>query len=372
MQISMHLACGTMRLSILILFAAQADAAVELLHRAERIEPSLEPKSDKKFMEKDYPIDKRSVTDKHYVFDHPYPAVQDSGDFDKDYVKDENSDGGKWDAQMKYDSLRAKIVKEKAQMEELQKKMKKEYEEYLRAKGDSDDLGKALSEAKKEVGVARGAADSAAKRVNDLEGSSQNDGTKVGGAIGDAVKDVEKEMDDLEKCKKALAEAKKKLKDLVKQKEQAEAAKEKAKEKEKAAKAKKEEQATSAKSKNAKEGEGSAGAKSDGKNAEDKENSADEDAEKSLEDLHKEVEKETKEASDWRKTYLKELEEVRTTEKALEEAARRLKKFRRPPYVDNDGGVYNVPSERSVAVKASSPLVFATMIVAIMFIAFSG
>merc|ERR1719487_1691696 len=117
-----------MMIAILLLLATEAGATIVLRHDAERIVPSLDPKSDKKFMEKDYPFDKRSITDEHYVFDHPYPAVQDSGDFDGDFVKDENSDGGLWDAQMRYDTLRAKIIKEKAKMEKLKKKMEKEYE----------------------------------------------------------------------------------------------------------------------------------------------------------------------------------------------------------------------------------------------------
>merc|ERR1719327_133460 len=77
-------------------------------------------------MQKDYPFDKRSITDEHYVFDHPYPAVQDTGDFDKDFVKDENSDGGRWDAQMTYDTLRAKINEAKNKLDELKAKMDKE------------------------------------------------------------------------------------------------------------------------------------------------------------------------------------------------------------------------------------------------------
>merc|ERR1719478_1833916 len=130
-------------------------------------------------MKKDYPFDKRSITDEHYVFDHPYPAVQDSGDFDRDFVKDENSDGGLWDAQMRYDTLRAKIIKEKAKMEKLKKKMEKEYEDWLRAKKASGLTEDQLEKAKKEVEAARAAAEAAAKRVNELEGASQKDGTKT-------------------------------------------------------------------------------------------------------------------------------------------------------------------------------------------------
>merc|ERR1719327_512900 len=84
-------------------------------------------------MQKDYPFDKRSITDEHYVFDHPYPAVQDSGDFDKDFVKDENSDGGRWNAQMEYDSLRSKIRREKEKLAKLKSAMDKEHGDWNRA-----------------------------------------------------------------------------------------------------------------------------------------------------------------------------------------------------------------------------------------------
>ena len=77
---------------------------------ASPLNPNLEPKSSKKFFGKDYPVDHHPVADEHYKFGHPYPAVMDSSDYDSDFVKDENSDGGKWDAQMNYDILRQKVT----------------------------------------------------------------------------------------------------------------------------------------------------------------------------------------------------------------------------------------------------------------------
>merc|ERR1719230_1327823 len=74
------------------------------------VSPSVE-QTDKKFFGKDYPWDKRPPVDVLH-FKHPYPAVQDSGDFDADYVKDENSDNGSWKAQTEYDRLRHKLAKE--------------------------------------------------------------------------------------------------------------------------------------------------------------------------------------------------------------------------------------------------------------------
>merc|ERR1712196_536910 len=127
----------------------------------------------------------------YYVFDHPYPAVQDSSDYDRDYVKDENSDGGRWQAQMEYDTLRSKIREAQRILEELKKKMEEEYEEWMKAKEKAAHGKDEADEADKSAGKAKSEANDAEQRVNELEGRSQKDGTKVGGAIGDAIKKVE-------------------------------------------------------------------------------------------------------------------------------------------------------------------------------------
>jgi hypothetical protein len=97
------------------------------------ISPELEPPSDKTFFKKDYPHDKRPVADPFH-FKHPYPVVQDSGDFDRDYVKDENSDNGNWKAQETYDKLRAKLAKEKRDLAVALEKKHREEEELAVAK----------------------------------------------------------------------------------------------------------------------------------------------------------------------------------------------------------------------------------------------
>jgi len=219
----------------LLLLAAQASArslgaharsatlsehSIENVAAHRRISPALEPTDDKKFFKKDYPFDKRPAADKYYVFDHPYPAVQDSGDFDKDFVKDENSDGGRWKAQMEYDTLRSKIREAKDKLNELEKKMETEKGEWMKAKKAQDEAETAAQEAGQDTAAAKKAADKAADKVNRLEGSSSEEGTKVGGAVGDAVKDVQKEMKDLEDCRKKLAEAKARMKKLMKEKDE--------------------------------------------------------------------------------------------------------------------------------------------------------
>jgi len=64
--------------------------------------------TDKKF-NKDLRVDDRPQVGTLH-FKHPYPTVQDSEDFDKDFVKDENTDNGEYTAQSEYDSLRHKVT----------------------------------------------------------------------------------------------------------------------------------------------------------------------------------------------------------------------------------------------------------------------
>merc|ERR1740130_1131929 len=108
------------------------------------ISPPLDTTSDKTF-DKDYPLDARPKVDVFH-FRHPYPVVQDSDDFDKDFVKDENSDNGSYKAQMEYDRLRHKLAKEKADLakalkaktsaeKELEDAMKREKDQHEKVKG---------------------------------------------------------------------------------------------------------------------------------------------------------------------------------------------------------------------------------------------
>merc|ERR1719240_1108155 len=112
-----------------------------------RINPELDPTSDKKFFGKDYPDDVRPPV--HHHFDHPYPTVQDSERYDKDYVKDENDDGGYWKAQMEYDALKNKLAKEKKEMAAALAKETEEQKEMEKAKSAEDDAEKAAEAAEK-------------------------------------------------------------------------------------------------------------------------------------------------------------------------------------------------------------------------------
>jgi hypothetical protein len=315
------------------------------LQTGSKISPALDPVSDKKFFDKDYPADKRPATNKFYYFKHPYPAVQDSGDYDKDFIKDENSDGGRWQAQMDYDKMRHEITNAKDKLDELKKKMEEKYEEWMTAKEKAGKAGNALGQANADVAKAKAEADAAEKKVNELEGSSSADGTKVGGAVGDGVKKVEDEMRDLDACKEKLEKAKKKLKRVLEDKEELER---KQKEEAEAAAKKREEEL---KKKHAEAKEAHKKAKQE---VEEAEKAAAEEADhKSFDEeaWRKNLEKEKMEHEEAAKNYEKELSDVKKTEDQLARAAENLRKYRRAPYVDEDGGVYPRKTDRSSAIR---------------------
>jgi len=109
-----------------------------VLKETKRISPTLKPESPKEF-DKDYPGDKRPKVDVLH-FRHPYPVVQDSEDFDKDFVKDENTDNGEYFAQSEYDRLRHKVAKLKQQAAEAMEKKIREKAELERAMKERDEV----------------------------------------------------------------------------------------------------------------------------------------------------------------------------------------------------------------------------------------
>jgi len=142
--------------------------------KAALIEPDLDPKSDKKFFGKDYPYDvsHRTKIDVPY----PYPVVQASAAYDKDYTKDENhnqKDGTNWELQLKH----AKAVSDAAaDVERLQAKL--------------------------------------AKEKKDVHDATPKKEAEMPDEVGLASKDVEGGVSTLEDCKDKLEAAKKKLQKL--------------------------------------------------------------------------------------------------------------------------------------------------------------
>jgi len=119
----------------------------------EIISPALKPESSKQFFKKDYPADKKPGVDVLH-FKHPYPVVQDSQEFENDFVKDQNKDNGEFAAQQEYDRLRHKLAS-------LKKKAADALEEKNKAKAELDEVNEEYLQdmSKKKAEIAQKEAD---------------------------------------------------------------------------------------------------------------------------------------------------------------------------------------------------------------------
>lgn len=134
--------------------ALLSEASIARKSPSDPVSPELIPKSHKKFFDKEYPVDD-SPSPKGLGFGQPYPIVQDSNDFDKDYVKDSNKDDGLFEAQVEYDSLRNRLANAKIEAD--------------RARIDEQMIVKELEESEYELQNAGGGEDSAAEGSKDLQ-----------------------------------------------------------------------------------------------------------------------------------------------------------------------------------------------------------
>lgn len=193
------------------------------------IDPELDPKTDKQH-QKDYPVDARPEVVKGWKFDHlgghPYPATfSKAADADSDYVKDENGDGGEWNAQMNYDTLRSQVAKEQKEAELAKKEMLAQKEKMDKAAQQEGSAEASSENAEKMATEAKDAEKLADAAVEKLTGKDEGENqTSVGGELGGAAGVVEKEMKDLDDCKARLTAAKDRLKELMKEKAAREAA----------------------------------------------------------------------------------------------------------------------------------------------------
>jgi len=344
--------------------AAQALSHVAAHRQKQTVNPELDPQSDEHFFKHDYPDDMRPSTGSK-KFDHPYPVVQEHDEYDKDFVKDENSDNGEWKAQFDYDRLRSQLKSRQDEVRDAYRRSEEEKQKLEDLESKQQVAEEASQKAKAEAEEARREAEEAHKKLEDLEGKAAanageegkegkegeegeagKDG-KLGGAIGDAVGDVKDKMKGLEECQKELEEAKAKLQNLMKEKERRDKAMEEAKA---AAQAKVE--AANAK---AKEDYDAAVAKSTAKILGTKSDA--EGAEQALQDQEKDLEKQIKEAEAAHRAalraYNEEKEQMEKAESGLSAAADKLRKYRGG--VDQDGGV--VPERSRSRLTAHAQLV---------------
>lgn len=256
-----------------------------------KINPALDPVSDAKFMKADYPDDHRSHV--YHKFDYPYPTVQDHEDYDKDYVQDKNDDNGYSAAQLEYDGMKNRVEKEKREMEHAYKKEQEDWKELQSVKAAEKLAEDAAKEAERKEKLADKLHDEATQNLTDAKQNVDKGQDTTGN-----------EINDLEECKKQLAEAKRKLKALLEESK-------------------------------------SAGADLDAKAAaEDAAEGKEMSAEEKEASLEKKVAEETKEHELAMSSVQKETQDVKNAEDALEKAAARLRQFRKDS-VDPDGGVYH-------------------------------
>jgi len=189
-------------------------------------DPKLSPplkdvKSDKKFFGPagDYANDQRPVPDQKIMDklkgpEQPYPALQSKDDYDRDYVKDENSDKGAWQAQFEYDALRKKLAEEEADVKRGQSKADREGKQADDAQHADDEAGKKVSDAQKEVD-ADSKQEEDVKTADDFSGPPSDEKLKeLKKAVEAAEERLEKQKKAFAECERQLAEAKKDLEDL--------------------------------------------------------------------------------------------------------------------------------------------------------------
>jgi len=211
---------------------AKVAKKVALMSYSPRISPPLhdggvvkagEHQSDKKFFgppfPADYPEDKRPVPDKAIMDKlrgpgQPYPALQSKHDYDRDYVKDENSDTGAWKAQFEYDQIRNKMAKEAADQRNAQARADQEGGEADDAQRKADAAGKDVDDANKGVDDAKRVDDF--KRAEDFEDVPPSAAKleEMKKAVTQAEANYENEKKEFEECKRQLEEAKKNLEEL--------------------------------------------------------------------------------------------------------------------------------------------------------------
>jgi len=164
-------------------------------------------------------------------------------------VKDENNDNGEWKAQMDYDMLRTKVARQKDDLEkakDAEREMQKKLEE---ARRREEAAAKAAKEAAERAGLAKDHADGLKRRAKDKEDEEVRESKKRKSAkkreqeeddlfkeeeqeqedkstrkessdedsddIDKAVANVKKEMSQLKDCEKELVIARKELKEAM-------------------------------------------------------------------------------------------------------------------------------------------------------------
>jgi chromosome segregation ATPase len=200
-------------------------AIVVVASEKTRISPELSPVSDGKFFGRDYPHDAKPQAG-NLGFKYPFPKVQDSNTFDEDFVKDENSDGGEWAAQAKYDKLRKKLRREEAdvlparhEFEEEEKQLAEAQEEMAATRKEHDAAEETERVARKDMTEAMEEQNEAEKNEHEAVTKTENASAPVDTPGLDDVEKAKKLVEDrikhVDDCKAQLAKAQEALKAAV-------------------------------------------------------------------------------------------------------------------------------------------------------------
>lgn len=209
-----------------------------LLVGAFDISPNLHPASDNKFFGKDYGKDMRPKP--VHSFKHVYPSVQNEGDFDSDFVSDENHATGEWTTQMEYDMTRNRLAREKRELAKAKAVLEKQKADYdfalaeekaaekaAEAAREAREAEKQRVEAEHQKDVNKYEEDKARheKEKRDWERKRREHGDSVKrseDSVAGAQANVEAEIIELKDCETELQAAEKRLEDLLGQLEVAE------------------------------------------------------------------------------------------------------------------------------------------------------
>lgn len=217
------------RLCLLFALVVLASVGQASAANVKASEPKLNPPlknvaSDKKFFgppfPADYPDDKRPVVSKAILDklkspDQPYPALQSRDDYDRDFVKDENSDKGAWQAQFEYDALRRKLANKESDEHRAADRAAREGRDVDDARRQDEDADKKVRDAQKDV-------DDASAFDPTPDGDSDDAGTAPSSDELDAMKKRVAEAEakyaqaakNFKECERQLKEAKEKLESL--------------------------------------------------------------------------------------------------------------------------------------------------------------
>jgi len=211
-----------MKCSHVVVFALLSLVEATLLSQPKLTPPLKDVKSDKKFFGPagDYADDKRPVVDQKIMDklkgpEQPYPSLQSKDTFDSDYVKDENSDKGAWQAQFEYDSLRRKLQQEEGDEKTAEGRANQEGRDVDKAQHDDDDANGKVKDAQKGVDDASKGENDEEKTADDFSGAPSDEKLKeLKKAVEAAEAKYEQQKKAFEECERQLEAAKKELADL--------------------------------------------------------------------------------------------------------------------------------------------------------------